>query len=150
MSGTITVHGQRHYGNEPFTKKNLSLQITLPPGLQKNNFRVAGAIESVVLPNGANQISLSGFAMNASVVALGMVDGVTMQVQVYNLPYDIMAMLAGYGNKGVFVFDSSDSAAGALAASILNCLPAREQQPPRNRMQTFAKRLHRACFTERC
>lgn len=112
MSGTITVHGQRHYGNEPFTKKNLSLQITLPPGLQKNNFRVAGAIESVVLPNGANQISLSGFAMNASVVALGMVDGVTMQVQVYNLPYDIMAMLAGYGNKGVFVFDADDSAAG--------------------------------------
>lgn len=111
MSDSITVHGQRHYGNEPFTKKSLSLQITLPPGLQKNNFRT-GDIESVVLPNGANQISLSGFAMNASVVAMGMVDGVTMQVQVYNLPYDILAMLAGYGNRGVFVFDASNSAAG--------------------------------------
>lgn len=107
----ITAVGHRHPANEPFTKKNLALQITLPPGLQKNNFRTH-RIESVTLPNGASQISLSGFAMNASVVAQGMVDGVIMQVQVYNLPYDIIAMLAGYGNKGVFIFNETDSKAG--------------------------------------
>lgn len=105
---------------EPFVKRALAVQITIPKGIQKMNYQT-GKLETSEYAG--QTISLSKYRIKAAIECYGEASAVRATFQIYNLPYELMAALSGYGTMGVFNYAAKDaqaisSGSGVVAVSL--------------------------------
>lgn len=101
---------------EPFVKRALSVQINVPAGIQKMNYQT-GKLETSAFAG--QRISLTKYRIKAAIECYGEASAVAATFQIYDLPYELMAALSGYGTQGVFNYAAKSAQAISSGSGVV-------------------------------
>ncbi|MBV1833083.1 baseplate hub protein [Novacetimonas pomaceti] len=103
----------------PFYKRQLTVEIVVPAGIQKFNYQTGKAETSEI---SGQRIVLQGYRTIADIECFGQESAVAASLQIYNLPDNLMRALAGYGTNGLFNYAAVGAAnlAAGVGAVVVN------------------------------